>query len=43
LAQAQRYLTAARKLLGQQPRFVLCMLNYGGQVYLHRLDNGPEG
>jgi ATP-dependent helicase/nuclease subunit A len=36
-AQAQRYVAAAEELLGQAPRCVLCMLNYGGRVYLHRL------
>jgi ATP-dependent helicase/nuclease subunit A len=35
-AQAQRYIAAAERLLGQRPRCVLCMLNYGGTVYLHR-------
>ena len=42
-AQAQRYFAAAKHLLGQQPRFVLCMLNYGGAVYVQRLDAGFEG
>ena len=36
-AQAQQYVTAAERLLGQQPRFTLCLLNYGGTVYLHGL------
>jgi ATP-dependent exoDNAse (exonuclease V) beta subunit len=40
VAQAQRYITAAERLLGQQPQCILCMLNYGGTVYLHRLDDG---
>jgi len=39
-AQAQRYVTAADRLLGQLPRLILCMLNYGGTVYLHRLGAG---
>jgi ATP-dependent exoDNAse (exonuclease V) beta subunit len=34
-AQAQRYVAAAERLLGQRPRCVLCLLNYGGSVYLH--------
>ena len=42
-AQAQRYITAVERLLDQQPRFILCMLNYGGTVYLHQLDIGSEG
>jgi len=33
-AQAQRYVAAAERLLGQTPRCILCMLNYGGAVYL---------
>jgi len=36
LAQAQRYVTAMERLLGQRPRSVLCMLNLDGAVYLHR-------
>jgi ATP-dependent exoDNAse (exonuclease V) beta subunit len=36
-AQAQRYMTAAERLLGQQPRFILCMLNYARAVHLHPL------
>ena len=37
LAQAQRYIAAAERLLGQRPRFSLCMLNYGRGVHLHPL------
>ncbi len=36
-AQAQRYVAAAEQFLGQTPRCILCMLNYGGTVHLHRL------
>ncbi len=36
LAQAQRYVTAMERLLGQRPRSVLCMLNLDGAVYLRR-------
>ena len=35
LAQAQRYVSAVERLLGQRPRVVLCMLNYAGGVHLH--------
>jgi ATP-dependent helicase/nuclease subunit A len=42
-AQAQRYIAAAERLLGQQPQFILCMLHYGGTVYLHRLGIGSDG
>jgi ATP-dependent helicase/nuclease subunit A len=34
LAQAQRYLAATERLLGQRPRCVLCMLNYAGAIHL---------
>jgi len=34
LRQARRYLSAAEQLLGQRPRFILCMLNYAGAVHL---------
>ncbi len=37
LAQAQRYISATERLLGQQPRFILCMLNYIGGVHLYPL------
>jgi ATP-dependent exoDNAse (exonuclease V) beta subunit len=43
VAQAQRYVAATERLLGQTPRCVLCMLNYGGTVYLHRLGSGGGG
>jgi ATP-dependent exoDNAse (exonuclease V) beta subunit len=36
-AQAQRYVAAGEQLLGQRPVCILCMLNYGGGVYLHTL------
>ena len=39
LAQAGRYLAAAERLLGQRPRFALCMLNYAGGV---RVETGLE-
>jgi ATP-dependent exoDNAse (exonuclease V) beta subunit len=42
-AQAERYVAAAERLLGQMPRCVLCMLNYGGTVYLHWPGNGKGG
>ena len=32
LCQAQRYVNAAEQLLGQRPRALLCMLNFGGTV-----------
>jgi len=35
LAQAERYAKAVERLVGQRPRVVLCMLNYGGAVRLH--------
>ena len=35
LAQAQRYVIAVERLLGQRPRVVLCMLNYAGGMHLH--------
>ena len=41
-AQAGRYVTAAEQLLGQRPRFILCMLNYAGSVYLHQVDNAVD-
>ncbi|MFO8035130.1 MAG: UvrD-helicase domain-containing protein [Anaerolineales bacterium] len=34
LKQVERYLTAAEKLLGQQPEPVLCFLNFKGDVHL---------
>jgi len=34
LSQAQRYVTAAERLLGQMPQTILCMLSYAGAVYL---------
>ncbi|MBL7183284.1 MAG: hypothetical protein ISS50_02415, partial [Anaerolineae bacterium] len=37
LVQAQRYIAAAERLLGQRPRFSLCMLNYAGGVHLYPL------
>ena len=40
LAQAQRYISAAERLLGQRPRFILCMLNYGGGVHLYPVEDG---
>jgi ATP-dependent helicase/nuclease subunit A len=40
LAQAQRYASAAERLIGQRPRVVLCMLNRAGAVYLHRVASG---
>ncbi len=33
LAQASQYVSAARQLLDQEPRFTLCMLNYAGAVH----------
>ena len=30
--QAERYLEASERLLGTRPRFILCLLNYAGQV-----------
>jgi ATP-dependent exoDNAse (exonuclease V) beta subunit len=33
LAQAQRYISAVERLLGQPPRFTLCLLNYAGSVH----------
>jgi ATP-dependent helicase/nuclease subunit A len=38
IAQARRYVMAIEQLLGQRPRFILCMLNYAGSVYLHQVD-----
>jgi ATP-dependent exoDNAse (exonuclease V) beta subunit len=35
VGQAQRYLAVAERLLGQRPRFTLCMLDYARGVYLH--------
>jgi ATP-dependent exoDNAse (exonuclease V) beta subunit len=44
LTQARRYLSAAERLLGQRPRFILCMLNYAGEVHpethLHLITRG---
>jgi ATP-dependent exoDNAse (exonuclease V) beta subunit len=40
LAQAKRYIEAAAHLLGRQPRCILCMLNCGGQVYVHLIEVG---
>jgi ATP-dependent helicase/nuclease subunit A len=40
LAQAQRYIAAAERLLGQRPRFILCMLNYAGGVHLYPVEDG---
>jgi ATP-dependent helicase/nuclease subunit A len=37
VGQAQRYATAAETLIGRQPKVVLCMLNYAGAVYVHRV------
>ncbi|MBC8449775.1 MAG: UvrD-helicase domain-containing protein [Chloroflexi bacterium] len=34
VAQTRRYLTAAEQLLGPRPQMLLCMLNYGGTVYV---------
>jgi ATP-dependent exoDNAse (exonuclease V) beta subunit len=39
-AQAQRYVSAAERLLGETPQIILCMLNYGGTVHLRRLGVG---
>jgi ATP-dependent exoDNAse (exonuclease V) beta subunit len=35
--QLRRYTEAVKRLLGVQPRAFLCFLDYGGDVYLHRL------
>jgi ATP-dependent exoDNAse (exonuclease V) beta subunit len=40
LDQAHKYLAAAESLLGQRPRFILCMLDYAGTVVLHALKGG---
>jgi len=32
--QAKRYIEAAERLLGQRPRFILCMLDYAGKIEL---------
>jgi ATP-dependent exoDNAse (exonuclease V) beta subunit len=40
VAQAQRYASAAERLIGQQSRVVLCMLNYARTVYVHRVASG---
>jgi ATP-dependent exoDNAse (exonuclease V) beta subunit len=32
--QAQRYISAAERMLGQRPRYIMCLLNFAGQVYL---------
>jgi len=37
LAQARRYRVAVQRLLGQEPRVVFCMLNYGREIHLHWL------
>ncbi|MGD9406027.1 MAG: 3'-5' exonuclease, partial [Anaerolineae bacterium] len=37
VAQAQRYVAAGDRLLGDMPACILCMLNYGRGVYLHTL------
>jgi ATP-dependent helicase/nuclease subunit A len=34
LAQAQRYVAAVEALLGERPRFILCMLNYAEGVHV---------
>jgi ATP-dependent exoDNAse (exonuclease V) beta subunit len=34
-AQAGRYQAAARRLLGESPRCLLCMLNFGGTVHVY--------
>ena len=36
LAQSQRYADAFERLLGQRPRVLLCLLDYQGQVQVHR-------
>jgi ATP-dependent helicase/nuclease subunit A len=38
LTQAGRYVAAAERLLGERPRFILCMLNYAGAVHLEPFD-----
>jgi ATP-dependent helicase/nuclease subunit A len=38
LAQARRYVAAVESLLGEHPRCLLCMLNYGERVELYRPD-----
>jgi ATP-dependent exoDNAse (exonuclease V) beta subunit len=40
LAQAQRYASAAERLVGQEPRVVLCLLNYAGAVHVHPVTTG---
>jgi ATP-dependent helicase/nuclease subunit A len=40
VAQAQRYAAAAETLIGQQPKVVLCMLNYAGSVHVHQVAAG---
>jgi hypothetical protein len=32
LPQAERYLAATQHLLGQRPGFIICLLDYAGQV-----------
>jgi ATP-dependent helicase/nuclease subunit A len=38
LAQAQRYVAAMERLLGQRPRCILCMLNWADGPHLHAVD-----
>ena len=38
VAQSQRYVAAAERLLDQRVQAVLCLLNYAGQVHVHRID-----
>jgi ATP-dependent helicase/nuclease subunit A len=40
-AQAQRYVVAAERLLGQTPRCLLCLLNYARAVHLHHPGSQP--
>jgi ATP-dependent helicase/nuclease subunit A len=37
VAQAQRYLSATKELLGQPSRFILCLVNYIGTVHIHEI------
>lgn len=39
-AQAARYAAAFERLLGERPRVVLCMLDYGGEVHLETEGEG---
>ena len=41
LAQAERYVAAAERLLGGRPRFIFCMLNCAGTVRLITPEVGP--